>query len=646
MSDPIWFPSEEYTRGSNLERLMQKLGLGGYDELYRFSIEHTEEFWRATLEELGLEWTRPYERVLDGSRGKPWPRWFVGGQLNLAHNALHHARTRPDDTALIWEGEDGATRRLSYQELQESVAQAVQGLRGLGVGRGDRVGIFLPMLPETAVSALAVAAMGAVFVPIFSGYAAEAAASRLNDAEAKLIITADGFYRRGSRVRLLDSARAAAELSPSVQNLLVVQRFGDTPLRDRETSWSEAVSLTAQSPRTPTYEPMDSMDTFMLIYTSGTTGKPKGTVHYHAGFPLKAAQDMAHLFDLRQGETLFWFTDMGWMMGPWAILGALTVGATVLLYEGAPDFPDAGRLWAICEKHRVTHLGLSPTLVRALLPAGDGPVKRHDLSSLRMTGSTGEPWNLEPYLWFFNTVGRGKVPIINYSGGTEIGGGILGCTVWRPIKPMGFNTAVPGVHAEVLDGGGRPIRQSVGELAILNNWPGQTDGFWNAPERYLNAYWSRFENVWVHGDWAVIDEDGDWLIQGRSDDTLKVAGKRVGPAEYESAAGQHPAVKEAAAIGIPHEVKGEAAVVFVVLRDGQSAGAGLEAGIADTIARALGKALKPERILFVSDLPKTRNAKVMRRVIRAAFLDQPAGDLSALENPSAVEVIRDAAKKE
>ncbi|WP_299427563.1 AMP-binding protein [uncultured Meiothermus sp.] len=637
MSEPLWFPSDEYKQGSHIEAMLRHLNLEDYEALYQFSIAQPDAFWEATLQLLGIEWLTPYRQVLEVSQGPQWPQWFVGGQLNLAHNALHHARTRPDDLALIWEGEDGAVVRLSYGELEAAVAQAVHALRGLGIGKGDRVGIFLPMLPETAISALALAQVGAIFVPIFSGYAAEAAATRLNDAEARLIISADGFYRRGSRVRLLDHARAAAALSPSVEKLLVVRRFGETALTENEVAWDRVVP---PQPSTAAYEPMGSMDPFMLIYTSGTTGKPKGTVHYHAGFPLKAAQDMAHLFDLRKGETLFWFTDMGWMMGPWAILGALTIGGTVLLYEGAPDYPDPGRLWAICEKHGVTHLGLSPTLVRALMPLGDEPVRKHNLSRLRMLGSTGEPWNLEPYLWFAKTVGRGRLPIINYSGGTEIGGGILGCTAWRPIKPMGFNTAVPGIHAEVLDSAGKPVRDEVGELAVMGPWPGQTKGFWNASERYLNTYWNRFENIWVHGDWAVLDREGHWIIQGRSDDTLKIAGKRVGPAEYESAAVEHPAVKEAAAIGIPHEVKGEAAVVFVVLRAGQTPNSQTEKSIGETIANRLGKALKPEKILFVSDLPKTRNAKVMRRVIRAAFLGQNPGDLSALENPQAVEAIQ------
>ncbi|GIW23753.1 AMP-binding protein [Meiothermus sp.] len=637
MNQPIWFPTEEYKRGSHIETLLKHLKLDSYEALYTFSIQQPEAFWEATLELLGIEWFVPYRQVLDVSQGPQWPQWFVGGQLNLAYNALHHAKTRPHDPALLWEGEDGAVVRLNYGELEVTVAQAAHALRSLGIGKGDRVGLFLPMLPETAISALALAQIGAIFVPIFSGYAAEAAATRLQDAEAKLIITADGFYRRGSQVKLLDNARAAAALSPSVQQLLVVRRFGNVELAPNEVAWDQIVP---QQPTTASYEPMHSMDPFMLIYTSGTTGKPKGTVHYHAGFPIKAAQDMAHLFDLRKHETLFWFTDMGWMMGPWAILGALTIGGTVLLYEGAPDYPDAGRLWAICERHKVTHLGLSPTLVRALMPLGDEPVRKHDLSRLRMLGSTGEPWNLEPYLWFARTVGQNRTPIINYSGGTEIGGGILGCTAWRPIKPMGFNTAVPGMHAEVLDSKGRPIRDEVGELAVMGPWPGQTKGFWKAPERYLDTYWSRFENIWVHGDWAILDHEGHWMIQGRSDDTLKIAGKRVGPAEYESAAVEHPAVKEAAAIGIPHPVKGEAAVVFVVLRAEHIPSEEMGQAIAETIAGRLGKALKPEKIIFVPDLPKTRNAKVMRRVIRAAYLGQNPGDLSALENPQAVEAIR------
>lgn len=638
--DAIWHPTPAYIEGSYLQQLMQRLGLGSYQALYDYSVKHPQEFFAATFQQMGLEWFKPYQQVLDNSQGPQWPQWFVGGELNLAHNAVtRHLKTHPQRTALLWEGEDGQVQQLSYAQLEGQVAKAAGALKQLGVQKGDRVGLFLPMILPTAVAALAIARIGAIMVPVFSGYGPDATATRLNDAQAKLLITADGFLRRGARVNLLAAAREAAALSPSVTHLLVVPRLGGAALQANEVDWEQAL---AQAPESPT-QAMHSMDPFMLIYTSGTTGKPKGTVHYHAGFPLKAAQDIAHCFDVRPGEVLFWFTDMGWMMGPWAILGGLTLGVTVFLYEGAPDYPGPDRLWALVAKHRISHMGISPTLVRALVPHGATPVQQHDLSSLRVLGSTGEPWNLEPYMWFFNTVGQGRLPIINYSGGTEIAGGILGCVTHRPIKPMGFNTAVPGIKAAVLNSQAQPVHDQVGELAILGPWPGQTKGFWNAPERYLSAYWERFENIWVHGDWAVLDSQGHWSVQGRSDDTLKVAGKRVGPAEYESAAVEHPAVKEAAAIGVPHEVKGETVVVFVVLRPNQTASPELEKAIAEQIVQRLGKALKPEKVLFVNDLPKTRNAKVMRRVIRAAFLGQNPGDLSALENPQAVEGIQQSA---
>ncbi len=629
---------------------MAALGVADYDELYHESIEHPDRFWSKTLELIGIEWFEPYRQFVDLSRGPEWPEWFVGGRLNLAHNAVtrHADGPRADATALIWEGEDGATVSLSFSALDCAVAQATNALLSLGVRRGDRVGLFLPMLPETAIAALAVARLGAIFIPLFSGYGAQAAASRLEDAEAKLLITADGFYRRGARVEMKRIADEAAALVPQggIERMLVVRRpdasgrgLGIKTARDerRDVYWDEFVPRQAT---TAPMESMSSMDPFMLIYTSGTTGRPKGTVHYHAGFPLKAAQDLAQLFDLRAGEALFWFTDLGWMMGPWAILGGLALGATVVLYEGAPDYPAPDRLWSLVERHRVTHLGISPTLVRALIPFGTEPVRMHDLSSLRILGSTGEPWNPKPYLWLFHEVGGGRCPIINYSGGTEASGGILGCVTHRPIKPAGFNTAVPGIDARVLDELGRPATNAVGELAVVAPWPGMTKGFWKDPDRYHQTYWSRFPDTWVHGDWALEDEDGHWFILGRSDDTLKIAGKRVGPAELESAAAAHPAVRESAAIGVPDELKGEAAVLFVVLRPEFTPSEALAEEIREKIARQLGKPMRPKSVEFVADLPKTRNAKVMRRLIRAAYLGEPAGDTSALENPRALEAIK------
>jgi acetyl-CoA synthetase len=628
--EPVWYPPES-AKGTRLFHFMETLGFEDYEAFYRYSVEEAEAFYHAFFTHLAIPWRTPYTQVMEGRF--PFPRFFVGGRLNLVEAVLRHDPERP---ALVHEGEDGRVRSLTYGELRAEVARVAAGLKALGVGRGDRVGLWLPMGLEAATLLLATAWVGAIAIPIFSGYAAEAASVRLKDAEAKLLAVQDGFQRRGRRVELLLEARRARELA-GTEGLLVVRRLG-LPLAAGEVDYQD-LSGEASPP-----EEMESMDPFMLIYTSGTTGRPKGTVHYHAGFPLKAALDLALLFDLKEEDRLFWFTDLGWMMGPWAILGGLLLGGTVFLYDGAPDYPGPDRLWRMVAAHRITHLGLSPTLVRALIPFGEAPLEGHDLSSLRVLGSTGEPWNLEAYLWFFRAVGRERLPIVNYSGGTEVAGGILGNVLLRPIKPMGFNTAVPGMKAAVLDEEGRPVVGRVGELAVLAPWPGMTRGFWRDEARYLETYFQKVPGVWVHGDLALLDEEGHFFILGRSDDTLKVAGKRVGPAEVETAATRHPALREAAAIGVPHPVKGEAIVLFAVLKPGHTPSPALAEEVAEKVAEALGKPLRPERVLFVPDLPKTRNAKVMRRVIRAAFLGQDPGDLSALENPEAVRAIQEAAQ--
>jgi acetyl-CoA synthetase len=513
----------------------------------------------------------------------------------------------------------------------------------LGVREGDRVGVLLPMLVETVVTVLALGLLRAIYTPIFSGYGPAAIASRLRDCEASLLVTADGFYRRGAVVPLKQIADEALDEAPSVRRAVVVRRVGEsleTPWRHgRDAWWDEALALSAGD-TAPARVPTDPETPYMVIYTSGTTGRPKGAVHVHGGFPVKSAQDLAHCFDLRAGETLFWFTDLGWMMGPWAISGALLLGAVLVIYEGTPDFPGPDRLWAIVARHRVTHLGLSPTVIRSLLAHGPDPVRAHDRSSLRVLGSTGEPWNPDPWWWFFREVGESRCPIVNYSGGTEVSGGILAGNLITPVRACSFAGPNIGVAADVVDEVGAPVRGRVGELVIRQPLPGMTRGFWNDPDRYLEAYWSRLAGTWVHGDWALVDDDGYWYIQGRSDDTLKVAGKRVGPAEVESAAVAHPSVIEAAAVGVPHEVKGEAIAVFCVLRRGETDDPALRASIAASIVKEMGKALRPEVIEVVGVLPKTRSGKVMRRVIRAAYLGQDPGDVSALDDPLSVEAIR------
>src|SRR5213594_1008492 len=634
-----WTPTSAYIEPSRLRAFAMKNAHADYASLLRWSTEDLEGFWAATERDLHISWRTPYTHVLDTSRGIPWATWWTGGRMNYVATALRHDGDR---VAVIAEGEEGTVRTLTYRELSDQVASFASGLRSLGVKPGDRVAVYLPLTVECAVAVLAIGAIGAVLIPIFSGYGAEAIAGRLRDAQAKVLICADGFYRRGQVVAMKETADDAADGAPSIDAVVVVDRVGRAyPKRGRDVPWSDVTHAGAVLDVADT----SAEDPFMVIYTSGTTGKPKGAQHVQGGFPVKAAQDLAHCFDLQERDVILWSTDIGWMMGPWLIAGGLMLGAAIVLYDGTPDFPDASRMWSLVERHRVTHLGISPTAIRGLMRSGEDPVRTKDRSSLFVLGSTGEPWNPDPWWWYFRNVGESRCPIINYSGGTEISGGIVGCTTWTPIQPSSFTGPCPGMDADVVDERGRPVRGAVGELVIRKPWPGMTRGFWGDRQtrdgRYFQTYWSRFENTWVHGDWARIDEEGYWYIEGRSDDTLKVAGKRIGPAEVESAATAHAAVLEAAAIGVPHELKGEAIVVFVVLRPGHDATDALGREIGDCIATKLGRPLRPEAVRFAADLPKTRNAKILRRVIRGAYLRQAdLGDLSALENPAAVEVIR------
>jgi acetyl-CoA synthetase len=646
--DAAWRPSAHDLAESRLARFIRASGEADLSVLQRHAATDPTWFWGAAAEDIQVGWQRKPREVLDLSRGVEWARWWTGGAFNYAAAAVDpRAKADPNGEAISWEGEDGQVRRLTNAELRTEVNRTAGMLAGLGVEAGDRVGIFLPLLPETVIAVLAVGRMGAIYTPIFSGYAGPAAASRLADCGARLLITADAFLRRGSVVPLKRTADEAVSGASTVERVLVVRRLGERAgtvpwTVGRDVWWDEAMADPGVRPLERASE-LDPETPYMVIYTSGTTGKPKGAVHVHGGFPIKGAQDLAHNFDLRRGDTLFWFTDLGWMMGPWAISGALLLGATLALYEGVPDHPGPDRLWEFVERHRVTHLGLSPTVIRALMAHGEEPVLAHDLRTLRVLGSTGEPWNPEPWWWYFRHVGGGRCPVINYSGGTEVSGGIVSGNPITPIRATSFGGPNVGVAADVVDADGRPVRGSVGELVIRQPLPGMTRGFWNDPERYVETYWSRFPGTWVHGDWALVDSDGYWYIQGRSDDTIKVAGKRVGPAEIESAAVAHPQVLEAAAVGIPHELKGETVVLFCVLRPGVVDDDPLRASISAKVVEQMGKPLKPEAVVVVPALPKTRSGKVMRRVARAAFLGADPGDLSALDNPLAVEAIRQAA---
>ncbi|MGH2554492.1 MAG: acetate--CoA ligase [Actinomycetota bacterium] len=643
MGNVVWSPSEDYVERANVTRLMRAHGIGSYEELVKRSQDDVEWFWEAVVRDLQIEFYEPFRQILDESGGKPWAKWFVGGQINLAHNCVDRwAERTPDKVAVIWEGEEARARHVTYRELHEMANRLAGALRELGVAAGDSVGIFMPMAPETLAATLACAKLGAIYLPIFSGYAADAVATRLQDAQAKVLVTADGTSRRGKVVPMKETAEEAVASCPSVQHLVVWARLGrsDLPWQDgRDHRWDDLLERQAANFET---ERLDPEHPLFIAYTSGTTGRPKGSVHVHGGLLVKLAEEVAYQADLHPDEILFWVTDLGWIMGPWELIGAGALGATVFLFDGAPNHPGPDRIWDMVERHRITTLGISPTLIRSLIPAGDEMVKRHDLSSLRILGSTGEPWNPDPYLWFMNVVGGGRCPIINISGGTEVGACFLSPLPITHLKPCTLRGPALGMDVDIWDAEGRPAGPGeVGELVCKKPWPGMTRGIWKDPDRYLATYWSRWPDVWVHGDWASRDEDGFWFLHGRSDDTMNVAGKRVGPAEVESALAHHPAVAESAAIGVPDEIKGEAIWCFVVIKPATERSDALASDLAGVVARHLGKAFKPSRIVFIDELPKTRSAKIVRRALRSLVMGKDPGDLSSLENPGSLDAIRD-----
>jgi acetyl-CoA synthetase len=641
MTSPYaWQPDPRRVADATLTAFIARHGLPDYAALLARSEADPAWFWDALIKDFGLLFTTPYSQVMDAGDGAPWTRWCVGGELNLAANCLDPERHADTLEAVVWESEAGAVRRWSRAELRAETARLTHVLRAEGFGPGDAIGLYLPMLPETFAAFFAVAALGGIVVPLFSGFAAEAAADRLNDAGAVALLTADSTRRRGRRVALKPVADAIAARVPTLRRTLVLRDPEATddatvawdPGRDRD--W-RALCAAAPTDWAPLALPADTP--FMLIYTSGTTGKAKGTVHTHCGFLAKLTADFGLSLDFHAGDRFLWMSDMGWVVGPMQAVVATFLGGTLVLAEGAPDWPDPGRLWRLVERHRVSYLGVAPTVARALMRHGPDPVAAADLTGLRTVVSSGEPWNPDSWRWFFDHVCRGRVPILNVSGGTEIGWGILTGTPLHPLKPCAFAGPCLGMGADIVDGQGRPVAVGeVGELVLRQPSIGLTRGLWHDPERYLDSYWRTLPGLWVHGDWASRDGDGMWYIHGRSDDTIKLAGKRTGPAEIESHLLATGRVAEAAACGISDPVKGQAVALAVVPAAGVAAGAALAAELAAAVVAGLGAPFRPARIVFVDDLPKTRSQKVMRRVVRAVFEGGDAGDLAALLNPEAV----------
>jgi acetyl-CoA synthetase len=631
-ANPVWVPGGSVRDRSRLLRAVRRWGVTDVEDLHTRSVQDPEWFWRAVVEDLDVTFRTPFDAVLDDGDGKPFPRWFVGGTLNAADLCCHRHAVGPHagKTAFVYEGDAGQCRAVTYAELDAQVRRFAANLVQLGVGRGDRVVLFLPVVPQAAVAFLACAMIGAITVPAFTGYGAEALAMRLRDSGAVVLVTADETTRRGRGVPLKATADEALASAPSVRNVVVVRHTGDGGVMEggRDVFWDE---LDNDPPSVETLD-ADANDPLTIIYTSGTTGAPKGIVHSHAGFSVKAAVDFAYGFDVHEDDVIAWIADMGWMLGPLLIMGGLQLGATVVMVEGVPTQPTPDRLWQIAGRHGVTLQGIAPTAARAVMSLGAGDTS--GLERVRAFASTGEAWDEPTWRWLFETVGEKQRPIINYSGGTETGGGILVSYPFLPSEPASFNGPLPGMDVTVLDEAGRPVVGQVGELAVRNTWPGMTHAFWHDRERYLETYWSRWDGVWLHGDLASVDMNGTWRIHGRSDDIIKVSGRRVGPAEIEAALLKDSRISEAAVVGVPDEQRGQRVVAFVVLRGG-------DVDYDDLVAAAVhnaGKSFAPS-LHVVPSLPKTKNGKIMRRAIRARHLSEPAGDLSALDPSTPLEDI-------
>ncbi|WHZ11823.1 MAG: Acetyl-CoA synthetase [Burkholderiaceae bacterium] len=645
----VWRPDAAMVEQANLTRFMRALGVDSFEALNERASQDPAWFHDALIRFLDYRFERPYERVLDLGEGKPFAHWCVGGETNVVINCLDRRRGTEayEQTALVWEGEDGVVTTWTFADLDRETCRLAWSLRSLGLGRGDVVGMYLPNLPHAAAAMLAVAKIGAIVLPMFSGFGADAITQRLTDGRAVAVITVDASLRRGKPVGAKPVVDQAVAQCPGVRHVVVLNHLKTQyterdwmPGRDHD--WQE---MTAGAPGDVAAVPTESMpadDPFLLMFTSGTSGKPKGVVHSHCGFPIKTALDLSICMDLKAGDRFLWMSDMGWLVGPMLVFGGLLVGATVVLAEGAPNYPQPDRLWRLVERHRISYLGLAPTIARLSMQLPDATLAERDLSSLRVMISTGEPWTPEAWHWTFERIGKGRVPLLNFSGGTEMGG-ILTGTVIHPLKPCAFAGAVPGTGADVVDANsGESVAVGVtGELVMRTPTIGLTRGLWHDRQRYLDSYWSRLPDLWVHGDFASRDIDGMWYVHGRSDDTLKIAGKRTGPSEIEALLMATGLLEDAVTIGVPDPIKGTAVVCLCVARpktDQESAVKILSAAV----TAGLGGAFKPADVVFVPDLPRTRNMKLMRRVVRSAWLGEDAGDLSTLVNPEAVQAIRDA----
>lgn len=600
---------------------MKNNGISDWRQLVSRANNDIAWYWDAVNSDLGIDWFEKYSRVYDSSLGVPFTKWFVNGKCNIVANAVdRHARASPDKVAYIFASASGS-KNVTYGELERQVSRLAGALVGAGIGRGDVVGIYMPMVEEAFYAILACSKIGAVHTTVFSGYSSQALHSRLVDSGAKLLIASDSARRRGREIDLKSEWARAVEGT-------AVSRVISTG--SGATNYYDFVKAGGKSETAV----MDSEDPLFVLYTSGTTGEPKGTLQVHGGFTVVSAQQTAYLVDMRQDDTLFWYADIGWITGQvWSVYGSAIVGGTSVIYEDALDYPNSDKCFELIEEHRGTIFGVAPTAIRHFMKNGVRPDSR-DISSLRILATTGEPINSEAWEWYFGRVGGGRCPVVNVSGGTEIGGAIVGALPVIDLKPCTVGGPIPGFDADVFDEAGNSVSEGEGYLVIKKPWPSMTRGLLNNKKRFVDSYWTRFRDVWYHGDIVLVDSDGLWYMRGRADDVIKVSGHRIGTAEIEEAASSHPAVAEAAAVGVPDELSGESIVLCVILKGGYR-GDDVKGAIIKRIEDGVGRFARPSEIRFASELPKTRTGKLLRRLVRAKVsgAEASARDVEAAENP-------------
>jgi len=637
LSNFDFIPTKKQVEESNIFRFMSKYDISSLDELSKKAKVDVSWFWESVEKDIGIVWDSPYSSTLDISKGIAWSKWFVDGKTNIYKSSVEKfSKTNPDKTAYHFVSEDGKTSKLSYKELDSKVCKLANALKSLNVKKGDVIAIYLPMIEQAIITILAASKIGAIQTVIFSGYSSESLHIRLQDCNAKILVVSDGFHRKGKSVSQKKITQDAI-IDTSVEKTIVVPYKGVDKYDESEKLIFYDELISKQNDSCPT-EITNSEDSLFILYTSGTTGKPKGVIHTHGGFSVFAGHQSSYLIDTTQDDVLFWPADIGWITGlVWNVYGLLLVGSSAVIYDGALEFPDNNRIWDMLSYYKVTIFGISPTAVRLFKKNNITPLDLHPLDHIKNIPTTGEPLDKDSWNWLFEKVGNKKIPIMNLSGGTEIGGAMLSVFPGMNLKHSTVGIPVPGMNLDVVDDDCNSVKNQNGYLVIKSPWPAMTRGLLNDDKRYLETYWSRFENIWFHGDYVFVDEDNLWYMRGRTDDVINVSGHRMSTAEIEHTVISHKKISDAASIAIPDEITGEAIVVFFVSDNNTEKIT--ESEVSNYISEKIGKVAKPKFIFQLSDLPKTRTGKILRRLLKSKLLGTELGDLSSLENPNVLDEI-------